>query len=570
MTVLPPPSARFPIDAVLPGLFDTLRQHGGAVLRAPPGAGKTLRVPTALLEQPWLPGHHILMVVPHGLAARATCLRMAALLREEPGQTVGFRTVSNSLSGPRTRIELLPATLFLRLIQDQPELADVGAVLFASVDRPYAGDPASEFTSEFPGAAVLGAAFAREAREALCGRTLLLAMAERSDGAAMAALLGGGGAPVPVVTGAGTGFPVAVHLRDAGGGDADAAAAIRHTLREERGGMLAFLPDDGTIHRIAALLEDTEGIGPDILLIPLCDEAGEGSLAAAIAPTPPGLRKLVLATPFAEAGLGIADIRIVVDCGLTRRPGGDRARGLARPVTVPAGQDAEDRRAAAAGRQEAGVCYRLRPPPGRPDSMPPDLAALVLEMAAWGITDPATAPWPVPPANAPSAAALAHAISRAASLLARLGATGADGAITPLGERMVWLGLHPRLGRLILCGADLGLGGLACTLAALLLEEAGPGEAAGDCGGAALQDMAARLIDEEQGRGEGSYPGMDMHRTWRILERAQAWRRRIGIHHPVERSDCARVGELLALAYPDRIALADPPSEPEFQGDAER
>lgn len=379
MTVIPPPSARFPIDAVLPSLFATLREHGGAVLRAPQGSGKTLRVPTALLEQPWLPGHHILVVVPHGLAARAACLRMAALLGEAPGETVGFRTVSNSLAGPRTRIELLSAAVFLRQIQDRPELADVGVVLFASIDRLQAGDPASEF----PGAALLGAAFAREAREALCGRTLLLAMAERSDGAAMAALLGRAGAPVPVVTGAGAGFPVALRLRDFGGGDADAVAAIRHALREERGGVLVFLPDDGMIHRIAALLEDAGGPGPDTLLIPLCDEAGEGPLAAALAPAPSGRRKLVLATPFAEAGLGIADIRIVVDCGLTRRPGGDRDRGLPRPVTVPASRDAGERRAAAAGRQEAGVCYRLRPPPGRPGSMPPDLPPPIWHRWCW-------------------------------------------------------------------------------------------------------------------------------------------------------------------------------------------
>lgn len=133
---------------------------------------------------------------------------------------------------------------------------------------------------------------------------------------------------------------------------------------------------------------------------------------------------------------------------------------------------------------------------------------------------------------------------------------------------MVRLGLPPRLARLILGGADLGLGGLACTLAALLWEEAGSGEAVGGCAG--LQDMVVRLIDEEQGRGDGSCPGLDMRRTWRILERAQAWRRRIGIHQPVERRDCARVGELLALAYPDRICLADLPSAPDFQGDTER
>ncbi|MBK1840763.1 hypothetical protein JHL17_25495 [Azospirillum sp. YIM B02556] len=514
----------------MPGLLDALRRHGGAVLQVPPGVGKTVRVPPALLEQPWLPGHRIVVVTADGLAARAACLRMAALLGEEPGCTVGFHTLSDSVTGPRMRIELLPAILFLRRIQDSPELADVGAVLFDC----FGG----QRTDGFPGDGLLGAAFAREAREALCGRTLLLGMtAAASPAASLASLLGGGTGPVPVVSCAGAGFPVEIRSLDAlapGAAPGAAvemamAAAIRRALREERGGVLAVLPDGGAVRRVVALLWGLEEVGPDILLLALCDEAAS-DLPAAVSPAPPGLRKLVLATPSAEAGLGIADVRIVVDCGLTRLPRHDRRRGMAHPVTRPAGRNAAERRVIAAGRQEPGVCYRLSPPcalPELPAPEPPPLE-LALEMAAWGEK---------------GIDALPHG-AHASSLLALLGAVGVGGAVTPLGQRMARLSLHPRLARLILCGAEIGLGGLACTVAAWLAEPDHP--SGGD--GADLRGRIDRLLTGED-RGD-----CDPEREWPILERAQAWRRRIGIHQPVERSGCDRIGELLALAYPDRVA----------------
>lgn len=531
----PPP--RFPVDAVLPGLFDLLRLHGGAVLQAPPGAGKTLRVPPALLEQPWLPGHHILVVAADGLAARAACLRMAALLGEEPGVTVGFHTLSGGVAGPRTRIELLPAALFLRRIQDSPELADVGAVLFDGLD--------GQRSDGFPGDGLLGAAFAREAREALCGRTLLLAMTDPmgTAPAPLAALLGGGTGPVPVVTCGGAGFPVEIRPIEASvpgaaletAVETAVATAVRRALREERGGVLAVLPDGAAVRRAAALLREAGEVGPDILLLSLCDEAAS-DLPAAVAPAPPGLRKLVLATPSAEAGLGIADVRIVVDCGLTRLPRHDRNRGMAYPLMLPAGRDAAQRRAIAAGRHEPGVCYRLSPSRVLPEPSACDPAApaaeLALELAAWGEKD-------ADAALGPGAAG-----AQASSLLALLGAIGADGAITPLGQRMARLGLPPRLARLILCGVDIGLGGLACTVAALLAEPDHPG--GGD--GTDLRGWVDRLLAAE---GEGA---CDPDRDLPILVRAQAWRWRIGIHQPVDRAGCDRIGELLALAYPDRIA----------------
>ena len=541
LSSLPPP--RFPVDAVLPGLFDVLRRHGGAVLQAPPGAGKTLRVPPALLEQPWLPGHHILVVAADGLAARAACLRMAALLGEEPGVTVGFHTLSGGVAGPRTRIELLPAALFLRRIQDSPELADVGAVLFDGLD--------GQRSDGFPGDGLLGAAFAREAREALCGRTLLLAMTEPMETApspaSLAALLGGGTGPVPVVTCSAAGFPVEIRPIEASVSGAAletaletaVATAVQRALREEHGGVLAILPDGGAVRRAAARLQEAGEVGPDILLLSLCDEAAS-DLPAAVAPAPPGLRKLMLATPSAEAGLGIADVRIVVDCGLTRLPRHDRNRGMAYPLMLPAGRDAAQRRAIAAGRHEPGVCYRLSPSRVLPEPSACDPAAeLALELAAWGEKD-------ADAALGPGAAGAVGA--QASSLLVLLGAIGADGAITPLGQRMARLGLPPRLARLILCGADIGLGGLACTVAALLAEPDHPG--GGD--GTDLRGWVDRLLAAES---EGA---CDPDRDLPILVRAQAWRWRIGIHQPVDRAGCDRIGELLALAYPDRIARRQP------------
>ena len=542
MTAVPfPPPSRFMIDAVLPRLFAILRTHRAAALQAPAGAGKTLRVPTALLDQPWLPGHRIIVVQPHGLAARAAASRMAALLGEEVGRTVGLRIPSDERIGSRTRIEMVAGDLFLRQIQASPELRDVGAVLFDSFREPSVSER-------------LALAFAWEAREALCGNTLLMTMSEPADTASAVALLGDGEGPVPVAIGEGSGFPVEVrHLGHTGFGARPAeeaaervAEAVRRILGEEPGGILAFLPDDGAIRRAAALL-DPAASRPDVVLIPLCDDPPPDLLDDALAPAPPGTRKLVLASPLAETGLGIADVRIVVDCGLTRKPLHEPRCDMACPATLPAGLDVAERRAAAAGRREPGVCYRLWPavahagmaPCPPPESPRVDPAPLALELAAWGVRDGDALPWALrPPADV---------LGRGRALLRRLEAIGADGRITPLGERMARLGLHPRLARLILAGAEMGLGGLACTVAAQLADGEPPDAAAAD-----LRPWVGQLLAEEHGAAPSGVA--DRHRIARLLTRVQLWRRWIGVHQPVEDDGCDRVGDLLALAYPDRVA----------------
>lgn len=547
-----PPLPPLAIDAVLPRLLDALRERGTAVLQAPPGAGKTTRVPLALLEQPWLPGHRIVVVEPHGLAARAAAFRMAALLGEEVGGTVGFHDTGDTRIGTRTRVELVTGDLFLRRIQDSPELPDVGAVLFDAFHERRI-------------AASVALTFAREARDALHGNTLLLAMSAAMDAGPVSALLGSASAPAPVVTGGAYGFPVEVRHLDApapGAPIEDAVAStVRRALREESGGVLAFLPDDGAVRRLTALLEWADS-GPDTLLVPLFDEPAPDALDAAIAPPPPGMRKLVLATSLAETGLTADGVRIVVDGGLTRVPRLDPRSGMTHPVTVPVSRAEAEWRSAAAGRLEPGVCYRLWPhcahaalaPCAAPEILGADLLPLALELAAWGVRDGADPPW----LDAPPPAAMA----RARALLEALGATDAAGTITPDGKRMAHLGLHPRLARLILSGADMGLGALACTAAAVL-DEAGLIDTRRDNREAELRLWIGRLLDLERGAPTWTPGGsMDQDRAWRILSRAQLWRRRIGNLRPADDTGDDREGELLALAYPDLIAPAPPTQAP--------
>ncbi len=548
-----PPLPPLPIDPVLPTLLDALRARGAAVLQAPPGAGKTTRVPLALLEQPWLPGHRIIVVEPRRLAARAAAHRMAAMLGEEVGETVGYQVRQDYRIGPRTRIEVMTDGLFLRQIQELPELAGVAAVLFDEFhERGIASDLALTLT--------------REARDALCGDLLLIAMSATLDGGPIAALLGDAAGPATIVTSQGRAFPVETRHLDAppqGARIEDAVAAtVRRALREEPGNALVFLPGTAEIRRVQNLLDQSD-LGGNVVLAPLFGDMASEAQDAAIAPTPPGTRKVVLATSIAETSLTIEGIRIVVDSGLMRVPRFDPRGGMTRLVTVKVSQASADQRRGRAGRLEPGVCYRLWPesahralaPHTSPEILDADLAPLALELAAWGVRDPAEMPW----LDAPPAAAMAQA----RDLLNELGALDAQGAITDQGKRMARLGVHPRLARMMLAGAAMRLGPLACTVAALLGERdivrAQPGFRDSDL------RLRVDLVTGEERGGQGAARGLsvDRHRVWQAVRQARTWRGQLGVHgdnNPI--GDSGPVGRLLALAYPDRIGQRRPGGNP--------
>lgn len=547
-TALPP----LPIDPVLPALVTALDDRGSAVLQAPPGAGKTTRVPLALLDRPWLAGRKIVVLEPRRLAARAAARRMAAMLGEEVGETVGYRVRLDTRVGPKTRIEVVTDGLFLRQLQEDPELPAIGAVLFDEFhERGIDSD--------------LALALVQEARGALRDDLRLVVMSATLDGGPVAALLDDGLGGAPMVTSEGRAFPVETRHLDApppGTRIEEAvAAAVRRALREESGNALVFLPGTGEIRRVQSLLEQSD-LGPGTLIAPLYGDLSADAQDRAIAPGPPGTRKIVLATAIAETSLTIEGIRIVVDSGLMRVPRFDPRSGMTRLVTVKVSQASAEQRRGRAGRLEPGVCYRLWPeathkalaPFTAPEILDADLAPLALELAVWGVADPAALAWLDPPPAA--------AMAQARTLLDELGALDGKGAITAHGRRMAGFGVHPRLSHMMLKGKELGIGALACEVAALLGERdivrAQPG----------FRDADLRLrIDllrglEGGGRG-GSGRGatgrglaLDRGGAQQALKQARTWQRQLGVRGGG--SDTAATGLLVAFAYPDRIGQRRP------------
>ena len=414
-----------PIDPVLPALLEALDSRGTAVLQAPPGAGKTTRVPLALLEAAWLKGRKILVLEPRRLAARAAARRMASMLGEAVGETVGYRVRLDTKVGPKTRIEVVTDGLFLRQLQEDPELPAVGAVLFDEFhERGIDSD--------------LALALVQEARGALRDDLRLVVMSATLDAAPVATLLADAQGPAPMVTSEGRAYPVETRVLDAqtqGTRIEDAvAAAVRRAMREEPGNALVFLPGVGEIRRVQSLLDQSD-LGPNVILAPLYGDLSAEAQDRAITPTPPGQRKIVLATSIAETSLTIEGIRIVVDSGLMRVPRFDPRGGMTRLATVKVSQASAEQRRGRAGRLEPGVCYRLWPeathkalaPFTTPEIADADLAPLALELAVWGVSDPASLSW----LDQPPAAAMAQA----RELLTGLG--GLDKAGLPLGLQII-------------------------------------------------------------------------------------------------------------------------------------
>ena len=508
-----------PVDEALPRLKEALARRNAAVLVAPPGAGKTTRVPLALLDAPWLLGRRIVMQEPRRLAARAAARRMAATLGEAVGETVGYRVRFDSKVGPRTRIEVVTDGLFLRMLQDDPSLDGIGCVIFDELhERGLETD--------------LSFALVREAQTALREDLRVVAMSATLDPGPVAERLGG----AAVIESAGRMFPVETrHLdREAAGRIEDTvAAAIRRALAEDSGSALVFLPGIGEIRRVE---ERLQGLGPTIDIAPLYGDLSAVDQDRAIAPSAPGRRKVVLATVIAETSLTIEGVRIVIDCGLMRMPRFSPRSGMTRLETVRVSQASADQRRGRAGRLEPGVCYRLWTaeaergllPFTPPEILDADLAPLALELAAWGVGDAASLPWLTPPPAA--------SLATARALLADLGAIDDSGTITPHGRAMARLGQHPRLAHLVLRGRELGQGKVAALLVAILGERdflrLPPGQRDADLrhrvdialsGKAPRQilEVARRLVQSKDSGGKDS--------------------------------DSSMTGALLSLAYPDRI-----------------
>ena len=525
-------SDALPIDPVLPGLRDALAATTNAVLQAPPGAGKTTRVPLALLDAPWLDGRRIVMLEPRRLAARAAAHRMAATLGEAVGETVGYRIRLDTKVGPKTRIEVVTEGILTRMIQTDPELSGYGCVIFDEFhERSLNAD--------------LGLALALEAQGALRDDLRVLVMSATLDAAPVADLMGG----CPVLTSEGRAYPVDVRydppppsrgprtrLED------HVAAVTRRALEEEPGSVLVFLPGQAEIRRVASSLSGA--VAADVDVHALYGDLPQKAQDAAIEPAPPGRRKVVLATTIAETSLTIEGIRVVVDAGLVRVPRFEPRSGMSRLATVPVSQAAAEQRRGRAGRLEPGVCYRCwaeaghkaLPAFGRPEIMEADLAPLALELARWGATEPDAVPW----LDAPPAAHFAQA----RDLLTDLGALDDDGRITPHGQAVASLPVHPRLAHMILRGKDLGEGPLACLLAAVVSER--------DVlrGGRANRDLRARMAVLLH---EGDAPGgADPAAVRRVREVARQVARAAGVKG---RADSASAtGLLVALAWPDRVA----------------
>jgi len=525
------PGPRLPIDDVIPALRDALRRAGRAVLVAPPGAGKTTRVPLALLGEPWCTGR-VMVLEPRRLAARAAAHQMSRLLGEEVGGTVGYRVRLESRVSARTRIEVVTEGVLTRMLQDDATLEGVSAVLFDEFhERNLQGD--------------LGLALTLQACDVVRDDLRVMVMSATLDTGPVAALLGG----APLVESHGRLYPVETRYRpprEKQWIDAMAAAAVRTALREETGDILVFLPGQGEIARTATALAE---VGGDVDVMPLYGAMPLDAQDRAIQPSPSGRRKVVLATAIAETSLTIEGVRVVIDSGLARVPRLDARSGMTRLTTTRVSRASADQRRGRAGRLGPGTCYRLWAEGDdaqllaqrTPEIIEADLAPLALELAAAGIDDVMSLKW----LDAPPAGALAQA----RALLRELDALDAGGHLTAHGRRMATVGVHPRLAHLVIKGDELGHGALACDVAALLGERDIFARESAE-GDADLADRVRALRDVEFARARRA----DRSRLQRVKQEGDALRRLIGARRDGAAPDADAVGLLVALAYPDRLA----------------
>jgi ATP-dependent helicase HrpB len=545
---------------VLPELRRVLREHSSAVLMAPPGAGKSTVVPLVLEQETWAAGKRILMLEPRRLATRAVAGRMAQTLGEAIGRTVGYRMRLDTRVSRDTRIEVVTEGVLTRMLQTDPALEGVAAVLFDEYhERSLQAD--------------LGLALALDARESVAPELKIVVMSATLEGAAVSRLLG----EAPVVTANGRSFPVTTRyagkgmppLPETGVGrraqespEALTARIVRLALEEEQGDVLVFLPGAREIHRVRALLEGSAAASSGaarLQLLPLYGELSSEEQDAALMPAREGARRVVLATNIAETSLTIPGVRVVVDSGLVRRLRFDPATGMSRLETQRISRASAEQRQGRAGRLEPGVCYRAWSE-GAQRSLAPfspaeiveaDLTPLALELAGWGVRDAAALRWLDPPPAA--------MLASARDLLQRLGALDAAGRITPHGREMARLGVQPRLAHMLLRAKQMGSLPLAADLAMLLSER----DLLRGVAGTRDADIRSRI---EAVRGESEPGGMERAALQRARRGARDLLRQLGAatDSNAREASGASVGGLLALAFPDRIGRRRPGGEGRF------
>ncbi|MEX6506373.1 ATP-dependent helicase HrpB [Jiella sp. M17.18] len=514
-----------PVSEVLTELAAALDDKGRAVLVAPPGAGKTTLVPLHLLSAPFMGSGKIILIEPRRLAARAAARRMAEILGEDVGETVGWRMRLDTKVSAKTRIEVVTEGVFTRMILSDPELSGVSAVLFDEFhERSLDGD--------------FGLALALDVASALREDLRLLVMSATLDGARVATLLG----EAPVIESAGRAFPVAIRYRERPGTervDDAVASAVREALAEEIGSILVFLPGQREIERVAERLAPV--VPADVAIAPLYGALEGKAQDLAVRPAPPGTRKVVLATAIAETSLTIDGVSVVIDSGLKRQPVFEPSTGLSRLETVRVSRASADQRAGRAGRTAPGTAIRLWRAEqtaaldafDRPEILATDLSGLVLDCAAWGVSEPADLAFLDPPP--------APAVAEARALLAEMGALDDSGRLTPVGAAMRALPLPPRLARMV-AGVEPADRRDAALLAVLLTERGLGGNDS---------DLAERLRRTRGEKGQRAEGARNLAR--RIAETAERAARDVGIAAEETSGD---PGAMLVLAYPDRVAIA--------------
>ncbi|GFE58674.1 ATP-dependent helicase HrpB [Geobacter sp. AOG1] len=531
-----------PIDEIIPPFLTTLRDNPAVVLQAPPGAGKTTRIPLALLAAEWLSGRKIVMLEPRRLAATNAARWMASCLGEEVGHRVGYQIRYDRKIGAATRIEVVTEGVLTRRLQHDPLLEGVGVVILDEFhERSLHAD--------------LALALCRDIQTGLRDDLRLVVMSATLDTAPVAALLG----DAPVLTCAGRSFPVDIRYaerEDSGEITGVVVRTVQHVLRETTGDLLVFLPGTREIRRCERLLEQSLPDSGSLMIVPLYGDLPFSAQERAILPAE--RRKVVLATNIAETSLTIEGVTVVIDSGWSRQLRFDPASGIERLVTARVSAASADQRAGRAGRLGPGTCYRLWTehqqrsllPATTPEILATDLAPLVLELAVWGVSDPAQLPWlDSPPAPA---------VAEGRRLLQLMEALDDKGRLTPHGKEMAAFPLHPRLAHLLLKARERGLVSAACDLAAILSER----DMLRRSPTAVREKSPSDLLDRCQllagWRSRAPHAGLgapvDLQSCQAVDRAARQLRKFLNVGTTVGNFDAASVGLMLAWAFPDRIA----------------